>query len=128
MPTLSSLFGPSKNKLLLRAARYGNVDKVQELLDKGANIEATAFGYYERTPLHHACWYGRVKVVEMLLERRANIEATTTLGETPLHYACSHGHVEVVEMLLNKGPALKQQINMERLRCIMLALLGMLSW
>jgi ankyrin repeat protein len=106
MPTLSFLFGRSKNKpnnneLLLQAAEDGNVDKVQKLLDKGANIEATNDDGW--TPLHWACRNGCVEVVEMLLDKRANIEARDNGGWTPLHEACYKGHVEVVKLLLDKG-------------------------
>jgi len=83
MPTLPW----NKNKQLLKVAEDGDVDKVQKLLDKGANVEA-ADKYFGYTPLHRACYNGHVRVANMLLARGAKIDATETDERTPLHYAC----------------------------------------
>jgi hypothetical protein len=86
---------------LLAAAASGNVDRVRQLLDRGANVEVkNAIG---ATPLMWAAMNGRSEVVELLLERGANVNAATTTGVTGLSAAVSRGHSDVVRMLLERG-------------------------
>ncbi|ETV93232.1 hypothetical protein H310_12676 [Aphanomyces invadans] len=86
---------------LLKAAKSGNVAKVQTCLSNGANINSS--DERGRTPLHKASQKGHVTVVEMLVERGAGIDATEEDGWTPLHLASQNGHVDVVKRLLGKG-------------------------
>jgi uncharacterized protein len=85
---------------LLAAAAAGNVTRVKQLLDAGANIEAT--NQMGATPLMWAALNGRSEVVAMLLERGANINARTKSGVTALSAAATKGHANVVKVLLHK--------------------------
>jgi hypothetical protein len=79
------------------AAANGHVEVVQQLLGKGAELEAkTNFGW---TALHRAASAGHEKVVKLLLEKGADIEAKTNYGWTALHCAASAGHEKVVKLL-----------------------------
>jgi ankyrin repeat protein len=106
-------------KPLHRASHKGHVQVVIELIDHGADVEATTIS--GATPLHYACSKGRVAVVieligpndsngapSSILGKRksrggANIEAKTDLGHTPLHLATWGGHPAIVKALLNGG-------------------------
>ncbi|MGA3125616.1 MAG: ankyrin repeat domain-containing protein [Candidatus Korobacteraceae bacterium] len=95
---------------LIQAARIGDTAAVQQLLQKGASIEAKygpSTGKLEGfTALHMAATSGSTDVVKLLLGKGANVQAKDDLGFTVLHMAaCSHKRnaAEVVELLLDKG-------------------------
>ena len=90
------------SRQLLDAARVGDLARVEQALQNGANVEATNYGGC--TPLHWACWGGHLDVVQYLLtSHAANLEATDNDGKTPLHFACEEGHLDVVQELAARG-------------------------
>jgi tetratricopeptide (TPR) repeat protein len=86
---------------LLTAARTGDTAKVQQLLDKGANIEAK--NEYGSTALVLAARDGQIEVVRLLLNKGANIEAKDKDDYTALLLSAIRGNTEVVKLLLDKG-------------------------
>ncbi|CAH1114418.1 unnamed protein product [Psylliodes chrysocephalus] len=120
-------------KQLLKAAADGTIDKVKQLLTKGApftadwlgtsplhlaaqndNLEITeillragiskdARTKVDRTPLHMASYEGHVDIVETLLKHGADINCRDLLDMTPLHWAVQNGHIEVVNLLVKYG-------------------------
>jgi len=86
---------------LLIAAGNGDVATVQQLLDKGANIEAKENNGY--TALMWAAEHGYVEAVKLLLDKGANIEAKDQYGNTALVEAVEENKEEVVKLLLSKG-------------------------
>jgi len=87
--------------LLHKAALEGRTVVVQQLLEKGANLEAT--NKNSSTVLQCAAQQGHREVVQLLAERGANIEATDNGGSTALHRTTEQGHGEVVQLLLEWG-------------------------
>lgn len=86
---------------LLSYASFGNrVESVQELLEKGANIEAK--DKYGQTPLILAAWAGHTDIVRLLLDKGANIEAVGVPG-TALAAAAGMAHPDTVRLLLERG-------------------------
>jgi ankyrin repeat protein len=81
----------------------GNKEIVALLLQKGADVNATAFG--KDTPLHVAL--GRTNsnlaLVQLLLNNGANVNAVRETGGTPLMQAVVVGNVEAIGLLLSKG-------------------------
>ena len=63
----------SLNDQLIQAAKAGDTSAVQQLLDKGANIEARNKDGH--TALMNAANQGKTEVVKLLLEKGAQIEA-----------------------------------------------------
>lgn len=110
MPHLSTLLGLDKNKLLLKAADHGDINKVLKLLDKGADIKTR--DKYGETSLHLACRWGKIELVKALLTKGASIKAKDNAGWTPLHEACKNGNVDVVEALLTMGVNMESKNNM----------------
>ncbi|HMU84405.1 MAG TPA: ankyrin repeat domain-containing protein [Leptospiraceae bacterium] len=86
---------------LTHFAARGDLAKVRELLDAGANInECNRTGW---TPLHRAAEMSHPEMVRLLIEKGANIEALDALGETPLITACRFRNAQVVSEFIAHG-------------------------
>ncbi|MGA3125615.1 MAG: ankyrin repeat domain-containing protein [Candidatus Korobacteraceae bacterium] len=96
---------------LIQAEGNGDSAAVQQLLQKGAHIEAR--DPHGNTALAWAAKYGRTEVVKLLLDRGANIEAKDGDGWTPLMVAAVHGNTNVVKLLLDKGANIAAKYNGE---------------
>jgi ankyrin repeat protein len=86
---------------LVRAARTGESQKVLQLLDHGADIEA-AFPD-GRTALLSAVIAGDLELLQLLLDRDAAIEATWEGDMTALIVATYAGWTDLVERLIDQG-------------------------
>ena len=65
-----------------RGDRGGNVDRVRDLLDRGADVNVR--NHKGQTALHCAARAGFVEIVDLLLDRGADVSATDDDGRTPL--------------------------------------------
>ncbi|KAH9187374.1 hypothetical protein AeNC1_010650, partial [Aphanomyces euteiches] len=83
------------------ASERGHLDVVQELLARGASVDAA--DDIGRTALHLASWNGHLNIVQELLTRGASVDAAGNFGWTALHLASSNGHLDVVKQLLARG-------------------------
>eukprot|EP00002_Diphylleia_rotans_P030573 TRINITY_DN6294_c0_g1_i5.p1 TRINITY_DN6294_c0_g1~~TRINITY_DN6294_c0_g1_i5.p1 ORF type:complete len:554 (-),score=79.72 TRINITY_DN6294_c0_g1_i5:682-2343(-) len=80
------------------ATIHGQVDKVIQLLRKGANVHVKNNAGY--TPLHCAAEFGNVRLVTILVEHGADPKAVTGSGHTALHCAARWGHNNVMQLLI----------------------------
>jgi ankyrin repeat protein len=80
------------------AARSGDVEKVQELLDKDPGL-VSGRDDLSRTAPHYAADYGHRGVAQLLLAIKAEVDARDGLGGTPLHVAAVNGNRDVAELL-----------------------------
>lgn len=102
------------------AIEGGEPAAVKLLLDRGADVEAPAFGaqWGRRldTPLQAAAESGKLEIVRLLLERGAKVDAAGELaggaggcvseaGLPPLALAAAHERADVARLLLSKGAA-----------------------
>lgn len=94
---------------------HGWVDMVENMLNRGVNINATTHDGI--TALQLACTRGHTEVIDLLLDRGAD-----TAGA--LSRAAAHGHEDLVLRLLNRG--LKMPANMAG-RAALLGRTGMLK-
>ena len=82
------------------AAREGDLEMVELLVDNGANVN-------NYKPLHHASGKGHLEIVTYLVEHGANLnEPDIEIGVdvlSPLHEAVRGGHFDVVEYLVEQG-------------------------
>jgi len=88
-----------KPSALIKAAKDGNIDLVEELIAAGCSLETK--GMWENTPLLAACSYGHSNCALRLIELKADCVARNEHGATPLHYAAVEGSFETVHALLN---------------------------
>jgi ankyrin repeat protein len=91
------------------AARAGDVDQAEQLLDQGVALaEPDQAG---EPPLLIAALAGHANVVGLLLDRGADINIRNKGGLTALHAAAYGGHVDVVELLIERGAAVNEAKN-----------------
>jgi len=88
---------------LVKAAKDGNLELMDELLNEGANLED--LGMWDNTPLLVACTYGHTEAALRLIALKADISAKNEHGATPLHYAAVEGSLRVVESLIAAATA-----------------------
>ena len=89
------------------AAESGDIDRVLEELDAGADVNQPETGdecTEGMTPLHWAALNGDKPMIELLLDRGADVNALkTTTAETPLMAGIASRDPEVVRLLLDAG-------------------------
>lgn len=93
--------GDDTEKMLLDAARDGDLDIVQAALIAGAPIDAKA--QFGDTALNLAAEFGHLAVVEHLLEAGADVQNVGGADKTPVMNAAFSGNLEIVKLLLDKG-------------------------
>lgn len=103
-PTPSSNGRPSgdNNHLLIKAVRKGDIKRVQQLLEEGAdvNFHGEEGGW---SPLHNAVKVEREDIVRLLLQYGADPCLRKRNGATPFIVAGIVGHVGLLKLLLSKG-------------------------
>src|SRR3990167_2384205 len=91
---------------LLEASRFGNLDRVRELLSvdtESRKVILNITDEYDRTPLHWASFKGHLEIVKELLFNGTDPNITNNSRQTPLFRASRNGHLEVVKVLLHGG-------------------------
>lgn len=96
-----------QGEAVLHAARRGELDALESLLEKGANMNFC--DQYGLTPLHVAAIKGYKDVVMMLVEFGAGVECRDAEGHTPLHLAVEGGSIETVDVLICRGANVNAQ-------------------
>ena len=92
-------FGSYQIPPLIEAAKDGNVEVVQTLLDAGADVDKSDKLRY--TPLHWAAmWKANVEVVKILLGTGAEVNKVNRWGKTPLQIT---NRKDVAKILLKNG-------------------------
>jgi ankyrin repeat protein len=86
---------------LINAAKKGDSEVVEALLDSGADINAR--DEQNQTALHQAASKGHTPIVKFLLERGADVNAKNLFGQTPLLAPVYRGSLDTVRALLGAG-------------------------
>ncbi len=92
------------SQALNSAARFGRADIIRLLAQHGADVNAPDT-FFKRTPLMEATTFGYFNAVETLLELGAKPDAIGNIssGETPLASAIEWNKLAIAEALLKKG-------------------------
>ena len=88
-----------RNKQLLEAAKIGDIERTENLIKHGADVDAK--GRYGWTALYLATKYNHVKTVQLLLNSEADVNARNNNGSTALHRAVYENNVKIVQLLLD---------------------------
>ncbi len=94
---------------LFQAASDGDLQKVIDLLDKGANIDSTHIE--NATPLYIAASHNKINIVDFLIKKRADINKAVIDGDTPLYIAASKGYSKIVKSLLDAKADLEAKVD-----------------
>ena len=83
------------------AARYGDVERLQSLLDSGSDVNAR--DRYHQTGLMLAAQGGHTEAVRLLIARGADLNVAAKFSLTAVMLAAIGGHTEVVRLLVAAG-------------------------
>ncbi|EDM09538.1 ribonuclease L (2',5'-oligoisoadenylate synthetase-dependent) [Rattus norvegicus] len=94
--------------LLIEAVNKGDADRVQQLLEQGAdaNVCEESGGW---TPLHNAVQSGRVDIVNLLLRYGADPHRRKKNGATPFIIAGICGDVSLLQIFLSRGANINER-------------------
>jgi ankyrin repeat protein len=85
---------------LHEAAKAGDIDRVQQLINEGVNLDAKAGS---GTALHWAILKGHDGVAARLIEQGASVDIITSALGAPLHVAASKNNTAITLLLLEHG-------------------------
>ena len=118
-PDINSLAGMTP---LMEAARLGDIDSAQLLLDHGANVNAFQhpdLGYDSQsydvsgmTALMFAARNGHTDLVKLLLEANAQVNIHNGRNMSAIQEAAANDHIEVVKLLQAAGS--RDQVNLSQ--------------
>ena len=98
---ISSIAAAGEDLQLIDAARNGNRDAVQALIQQKADVNlATADG---TTALHFAAHRNDIELAGQLLKAKAKPDAANDYGVTPAWLACTNQNADLVKSLLDAG-------------------------
>ena len=86
------------NKRLIEASRKGNLTKVKQLIENGADIHAK-----DDQALRLSAFNGHLDVVKYLVENGADVHASDNAYYIALHISALRGHLNVVKYLVENG-------------------------
>ncbi len=88
---------------LALAVFFGHEQLAEDLLERGADVNAAASNPQKVAPLHAAVARRNLRLIRLLLSRGANAGAAQAAGFTPIHGAAFHGDLEAIDTLLSHG-------------------------
>lgn len=100
---------PASATPLHEAAKTGETEKVDRLIQAGADLEV--LDENGETPLTAAALGGQTATVKLLVARGADINRRNRGGFTALHAAAYKGYIQIVEFALDTGAGIDDQDN-----------------
>jgi ankyrin repeat protein len=114
-PGLLDSYSPEGFTLVALAAHFGQLETLELLIARGANVNAVSRHAMNVTPLHAALFGLRVEAARMLILAGADVtparggSGAPRAGWTALHYCAAQGFVELVELLVEHGADINAQ-------------------
>lgn len=103
------LFSGSKLDMeLIETITSNNVNKIKDLIKKGANVNAR--DGVGNTCLMLACDFNNFETVSFLLSKKANVDFVNQFGYTALHFAVQKNDLKVVRLLINSSEAIVEKM------------------
>lgn len=102
-PALVSAYSADGFPALGLAIFFGQPDIARLLIERGADVSASARNPQQVAPIHAAAAVRDHQTMRLLLDRGADANARQQQGVTALHGAASRGDVEMAKMLLAAG-------------------------
>jgi ankyrin repeat protein len=102
-PELVNAYAPDGFQPLGLAAFFGQIEIVEFLLSRGAEVNSPSRNAMRVMPLHSAIANQRSEIVKLLLEHGADVNATQADDFTPLHEAAQNGMADVTQWLIERG-------------------------
>ena len=103
---------PMSDDDFLELCKGGEVAKIEEAINNGANVNAVSYEDHRRDPvLTWATKKGHTEVVKILLKKGAEVNAKNLYGSTALMLAARKGYPEVAEILLQNGAKVNDRNN-----------------
>jgi ankyrin repeat protein len=94
-------FAQDQGQALIEAAKQGDLKQVQELVRKGADVNAkTKTGW---TALMAAAAVEQLEMTAFLIAKGAKVNAKDGNGRTALMYAAARGNIELVNLIVKEG-------------------------
>ncbi len=90
----------SKSNEFMEAAKFGDSERVKELLYKFSSLLIYEFDYLHLTALHWAAKRNHTQCAAELILRKSYVNARDVYGRTPLYYAIQNKNPSLVYMLL----------------------------
>jgi ankyrin repeat protein len=87
--------------LLITAARAGDLDMMQFLIDKGARLGYTST--HGETPLHQAVDSNQYEAAKFLLDQGFIVDVKNAIAYSALHLAAEKNNLRIAELLLDYG-------------------------
>ena len=88
---------------LWEAAECNEIARVEDLVQRGANVNSANAADIGKTALHLAAFQGHAMCVAKLISLGADPNAQTTTGTTALHYCAAYGHFAAINYLIQLG-------------------------
>ncbi|XP_072962887.1 probable E3 ubiquitin-protein ligase XBOS35 isoform X1 [Typha angustifolia] len=90
----------STGERLVSAARDGDVQEAQAILEYNPRLAKYSTFGVRNSPLHYSAAHGHHEVVSLLIESGVDINLRNYRGQTALMQACLYGHWKVAQILL----------------------------
>jgi ankyrin repeat protein len=94
---------------LLACVRLGQAEAVQNLIEKGADLNVREHNRRGWSAFHFSVVAGNVKMVRLLLRYGADVMSRTESGVTALNVAVGEGNKDMVSLLLEMGANINEK-------------------